>query len=93
MEVTSVSDPLPLAAGGTWTAEFDGYDLRMGAAYYFVRAAPSGSDEAGFWVRVDVRSGRPEPDYQREQLQAAADAGRSNTDYRGSTLWQIRNRG
>ncbi len=75
-----------LPDGGFWSAEFESYDMRMDAAYFFVTR----SDDREFFVRVGASNGKPDEADLYKQVSAHAEAGTANTDYTGSMMWRMR---
>ena len=84
------SEPNPLPGEGTWTAEFESYDMRQDTAYYYVTrtGADEGDDE--YFVRLHVSGGVPDEEELRAQLERQAELGTANTDYTGSMMWRMR---
>ncbi len=81
--------PNSLQSGGSWTAEFESYDMRMDTAYYYVSLEGDGGSKE-FFVRCHVSGGVPDEEALREQIGRHAEQGEGNTDYTGSMMWKLR---
>jgi hypothetical protein len=83
-------EPSPLPAGGSWTAEFVSYDMRLDTACYFVSRQGASSGQNQYFVRLHVSGGyRVDADL-RVQLERQVEIGEPNTDHEGSMMWPIR---
>jgi hypothetical protein len=80
--VPHFAEPQPLPDGSTWTAEFESFDPRTGAVYYWVTLSGGRS----YFVKVGDDD---DVDRLRAKVAFHAEAGEPNTDYRGSVMWQM----
>lgn len=84
--------PTRLSDGRAWTAVFDSYNQRHDDVYYYVTVVEEGRDPNGFFVQVSVppegegSAGPALRSFLRAEIDRLADAGRPNTDYRGSLV-------
>jgi hypothetical protein len=82
--------PHSIPTGGSWSAEFESYDMRMDTAYYYVTCTRADGDVSQFFVRVHVSGGVPDPEELLRQVSRHAEQGQGNTDYTGSMMWKLR---
>ncbi len=87
----TLAGPYALPDGGSWSAEFESYDMRMDTAYYFV-TRDDGDEVLEFFVRAHVSGGVPDEEALLAQVRPHAERGEANTDYEGSMMWRLRRR-
>ena len=84
--------PNSLQGGGSWTAEFESYDMRRDTAYYYVSLKGGDGVSKEFFVRCHVSGSVHNEERLRAQIARHAEHGEGNTDYAGSMMWHLKRR-
>ncbi len=82
--------PYPLSEERSWSAEFESYDMRMDAAYYFVTIRRGDVLTGEFFVRAPVHGGVPDEKRLFSTVERQAQAGVPNCEYTGGMMWELR---